>query len=142
MRKFILMTITAAALAVGTFSATPAQAAPIAPDEWHCLALPAAGDELCLHLNQFLGWWTGFSAEYRHRSGSWVTVRLHWSSTQGQSGALPAPDRVHLLHSGEYYHAGSWADLPSFACISVVAQEWWPNGFSTTTDPITVCRDN
>lgn len=133
---------TALAAGVALAAGPSALAAPVAPDEWHCTTVTAHGDQLCLHLNQVLGWWTGFTAEYR-RSGSTgghVNVRLYWSGTAGGYGFLPSADRVYTLYTGEVGGGGDWADLPSFACVSVWA---WivPPGASWFSHTLTVCRN-
>jgi hypothetical protein len=138
MRTKILRAVTAAALIPGTFTA----AGP-APDEWHCAALNGRGDQLCLHLNQFLGWWTGFSAEYRRSSnaGTWANVIIYWAGSR-QSGHLPDPSWPYLVRAGEIASGGSWADLPSRSCVSVRALVWESTGQHTVSAPLTVCRDN
>lgn len=146
MRKSLLTALITAALTAGTGlqAAAATETAPIPPDEWHCRTVTAAGDELCLHLNQFLGWWTGFTAEFRHASAgvTWMNVQMRWTTSRGESGWLPEAHSVYLLDPGEIASGGSWADLPSFACVTVDAYMWWPGGSSRWSDPVTVCRDN
>ena len=138
--------VTAALVALGTLVglSPSADAAPIPPDQEHCLTVTADGDQLCLHLNQVLGWWTGFSSRYHRNdwSGGWVDVQLRWTSTRGQSGWFPAPDRSYHLSTGENGPGDSWADLPSFACVTVGALVYPTGGPSWWTSPVTVCRDN
>jgi hypothetical protein len=137
MRKNVLRAVTAAALIPGAFPATGP-----APDEWHCVALNGRGDQLCLHLNQFLGWWTGFSAEYRRspNAGTWANVTIYWSGPR-QSGYLPDPSWPYLVKAGETVGGGSWADLPGTSCVSVRALVLEPAGSYMVSDALTVCRD-
>ena len=137
MRKKVLRAVTAAALIPATFTATGP-----APDEWHCAALNGRGDQLCLHLNQFLGWWTGFSAEYRRSSnaGTWANVTIYWAGPR-QSGYLPDPSLPYLVRAGETAGGGSWADLPGTSCVSVRALVLEATGSYNVSDPLTVCRD-
>ncbi|MEU5266456.1 hypothetical protein [Amycolatopsis sp. NPDC021455] len=121
-----------------------AEAVPIAPDEDHCLTVPGEGDQLCLHLNQFLGWWTGFSSRYHRndRASGWMDVQLRWTTSRGASGWAPAIDRSYHLNPGENGPGDSWADLPSFACVTVGALIYPTGAPSRWTSSVTVCRDN
>ena len=137
---------TVVALAVGAVMGFggPAQASPIAPDQWHCAIVTGQGDQLCLHLNQFLGWWTGFSTEFRRTTWGdpWLDVQLRWTDSQGESGWFPSSDRPFHLELGQVGAGDSWADLPSRACVTVKALLYPINGPIRWSSPLTVCRDN
>jgi hypothetical protein len=142
--RSIAVTLTASAAVVAGVAAPafaghdlPAQGTN--PDQWHCGGpINGSGDQICLHLNQFLGWWTGFNAEYHHFGPALLRVKLYWSSDHGQSGSFNevplGVDQVAKVDSG--------ADLPSYTCISVWSRNTTTTGYSYVTEPTTVCRDN
>lgn len=138
--------VSVAVFAVVTLLAwgSPAQAGPRPPDEFHCVTLTVAGHELCLRLNQVLGWWTGFTARFHMPAsiGGWTTVQVVWSSTQGQRGVLPEPARALTVYPGDKPEVGSWADLPSFACVTASTHAVSSTGTVLPVRPVTVCRDN
>lgn len=139
-----------ACAAVLAATASPAAAGPLPPqgpnpDEWHCgLPVNQNGDRICLRLNQFLGWWTGFNTAY-HRVGtnsSTLRVKLYWSSTEREGGTFPAGGGEFVLGEGEDAKGDSWADLPRFACIEVWSRNTLTTGSSYITPRTTVCRNN
>ncbi|MEV0618161.1 hypothetical protein AB0I81_32880 [Nonomuraea sp. NPDC050404] len=146
------LTVVAGACAALVLTTTaPAAAFPLPPqgvnpDQWHCgEEINNFGDRLCLKLNQVVGWWTGFNAEY-HRSLDQgpepMHVRFHWFSSAGQSGSLPTRGREFALTRGAVARTDSWAHLPSHTCLQVQAEVRHPDGFTYHSPFTVVCRDN
>ncbi len=112
-------------------------------DEWHCVWANNA-DDLCIKMNQFLGWWTGFDVEYRYRGWTWypVTVTMSWRTERDgyvrQSGAWPGR---YLSGPSVNYREGTWADLPNGTCAIGTAHVTgnYPGGTYSTYE-VRVCR--
>ncbi|SRR2546423_14966514 len=149
-RTFRTTALALATAATFLATATTASAAPLPPqgsnpDQWHCRSAGYYDDSICLHLNQFLGWWTGFNAEYFRGTGgpSLTTLWLHWDGPNGQHGDFPndLSRPGYGLFPGDTVPVDSGASLPSYTCIAVsgTAFDGW-RYYGVT--PLTVCRNN
>ncbi|QLY30802.1 hypothetical protein H0264_37905 [Nocardia huaxiensis] len=156
----------AAGLLATVMFSGPAGAKP-APDEWNCEQVTAGGDQLCLHLNQFIGWWTGFNAEYRRVADQGPpaeNVEISWARTDSKKWKTcdatnvcwmvepPTPNMpaqgvttfpAQVAGWGGVVAVDAAADLPSFSCIAIQAtlsSSYYVNPIRT--DVVAVCRDN
>lgn len=136
--------VVAIVLAVTGVLAVPIAAHADAPDQWHC-ATAINTDQLCIHMNQVLGWWTGFDVQYRYEGFTSypISVNLAWRTERYGSvrdvGAWP--DTHFFFGPAANYQQGTWADLPEGVCAVGIAYVQPHYGYlNGSTYEVRVCR--